>query len=186
VSFSQQPPFCLSTHACTHKRTHPHFEDSDVSLSHHIISRKITDIYHHFDYDDSGGPCPVCVCECVRVSMEWNELCTLLRGLVTWNKGVPYLLSSLSPSLSSSFVVALLCMCWRPFSVAFRFELRGVSDWTQVRSGKDRINSCLNPCLLLSCTYTDNCTHTDTLTGPQTQCLLHDLFLASVWMHACM
>jgi hypothetical protein len=60
----------LSTHACTHKKTRPHFEDSDVSLSHHIISRKITDIYHHFDYDDSGGPCPVCVCECVRVSME--------------------------------------------------------------------------------------------------------------------
>jgi hypothetical protein len=126
---------CLRMHA--HTKTRPHFENSDVSLSHHLVSRKITDIYHHFDYDDSGGPCPVCVCKCVRVSMELNEVCTLLRGLGTWNKGVPYLLFSLSLSLSSSFVVALLCMSWRPFWVEFRFELRGVSCWTQVRSGED-------------------------------------------------
>jgi hypothetical protein len=72
---------CLRMHS--RKKTRPHFENSDVSLSHHLVSRKIADIYHHFDYDDSGGPCPVCVCKCVRVSMELNEVCTLLRGLGT-------------------------------------------------------------------------------------------------------
>jgi hypothetical protein len=62
--------------------------------------------------------------------MKWS-ICVGMktRNMNRWSPIPPF---PRPPSLSSSFFVALFCLSWSPFSIEFRFDLRGVSYWTEV------------------------------------------------------